>query len=104
MELYRLTAHELLNKIKEGAIDEEKISLSIIDRIKEVDPRLKAYVRTDDLNNTLGEKGIPISIKDNICTEGINTECCSKILEGFKPPYDATVIKKLKSAGANILK
>lgn len=104
MELYRLTAHELLNKIKEGVIDEEKVSLSILDRIKEVDPKLKAYVRTDDLNNPLEGKGIPVSIKDNICTEGFNTECCSKILEGFKPPYDATVIKKLKSAGSNILK
>lgn len=104
MEPYRLTAHELLDKIKEGAIDEEKISSSVMDRIKEVDPKLKAYVRTGDLENCLQEKGIPVSIKDNICTEGFNTECCSKILEGFKPPYDATVIKKLKSAGANIVK
>lgn len=104
MEPYRLTAHELLDKIKEGAIDEGKISSSVMDRIKEVDPKLKAYVRTGDLENCLQEKGIPVSIKDNICTEGFNTECCSKILEGFKPPYDATVIKKLKSAGANIVK
>ena len=47
--------------------------------------------------------GIPISIKDNICTKGYNTECCSRILKGFKPPYQATVITRLINAGANIL-
>jgi aspartyl-tRNA(Asn)/glutamyl-tRNA(Gln) amidotransferase subunit A len=59
-----------------------------------------------DNRNTSTEaklKDIPVTIKDNICTEGFNTECCSRILEGFNPPYDATVIRKLKEAGALIL-
>ena len=53
---------------------------------------------------TLGPlAGVPISIKDNLCTRGIETTCSSKILEGWKPPYDATVIEKLKEAGAVII-
>lgn len=112
MELNTLTAHELIEKINNQEITFEGIIDSIKKRIKEVDSKVRAYVRRDDYIN-LSEyqssaikgvlKGIPISIKDNICTKGYNTECCSKILEGFKPPYDATVIRKLKEAGALIL-
>jgi len=44
--------------------------------------------------------GVPIALKDNLCTHGINTTCSSKILEGWKPPYDATVVSRLRAAGA----
>jgi len=111
VNLNELTAHELLGKLKKEEITSEEILSILVKRIKEVDPKVKAYVRVDKSNGQTGKrangqtdllKGIPISIKDNICTEAYNTECCSKILEGFKPPYDATVIKKLKEAGALI--
>jgi len=112
MELYKLTCHELLEKLETKEISSGEILSSLNKRIKEVDSKVKAYVRLDskkepmnllpcELNNVL--KGIPVSIKDNISTDGYNTECCSKILEGFEPPYDATVIRKLKEAGAGIL-
>jgi aspartyl-tRNA(Asn)/glutamyl-tRNA(Gln) amidotransferase subunit A len=116
MELNRLTAHELIEKLNKKEITHDEILTSLDKRIAEVDPKVKAYVRLADsrilnpaslspiaydLSPIL--KGIPVSIKDNICTEGYNTECCSKVLQAFKPPYDATVIRKLKEAGAIIL-
>jgi aspartyl-tRNA(Asn)/glutamyl-tRNA(Gln) amidotransferase subunit A len=113
MELFKLTAHELLRKLADNEATSADIISSLYSRIKETDPKVKAYVRTQQPGKTApinpnnpvtsaSLKSIPVTIKDNICTEGLNTECCSKILEGFKPPYDATVIKKLKDSGATI--
>ena len=47
--------------------------------------------------------GVPIAVKDNMCTRGVETTCSSKILQGWKPPYDATVVTKLRAAGAIII-
>ena len=47
--------------------------------------------------------GVPIALKDNICTRGIATTCSSRILEGWRPPYDATVVDRLRDAGAVIV-
>ena len=47
--------------------------------------------------------GVPIAIKDNMCTRGIPTTCSSRILEGWKPPYDATVVQRLRDAGGVII-
>ncbi|MFA6217176.1 MAG: Asp-tRNA(Asn)/Glu-tRNA(Gln) amidotransferase subunit GatA [Candidatus Omnitrophota bacterium] len=114
MELYELTCHELLSKINEEKTSSQQIIRSLKDRIELTESKVNAYVRlnindftcehTHNANSALSLQGIPASIKDNICTEGINTECCSRILGGFKPPYDATVIQKLKDAGASIIK
>ncbi|MDD5725467.1 MAG: Asp-tRNA(Asn)/Glu-tRNA(Gln) amidotransferase subunit GatA [Candidatus Omnitrophica bacterium] len=111
MELNSLTAHEVLKKINAQETSSKEVLASLCGRIEKVDPLVNAYARkpqegTLPLNlapETGGIlKGLPISVKDNICTQGILTECCSKILQGFKPPYEATVIRKLKDAGAFI--
>jgi aspartyl-tRNA(Asn)/glutamyl-tRNA(Gln) amidotransferase subunit A len=113
MELNKLTVHELGDLLKDRKISSQDIQDALAKRIKKVEPQIKAYVRLRDSftsfpnqkqssnKNTL--RGIPISIKDNICTKGYNTECCSRILQGFMPPYHATVIKKLIGSGARIL-
>ncbi|MFH0827436.1 MAG: Asp-tRNA(Asn)/Glu-tRNA(Gln) amidotransferase subunit GatA [Candidatus Omnitrophota bacterium] len=108
MELNKLTAHELFeNKSLAG-----EIVKSLRSQIKDTESKVRAYVRLTDPDffdfelrtPHSGLNGIPISIKDNISTCGLDTQCCSKILEGFKPPYDATVIRKLKEAGVSLCK
>ena len=109
MELNQLTAHELLDKLNARQTTPQAILDSLQARIQKVDPKVKAYARVKQVNNPLQNfsaegflKGLPITIKDNICTQGLPTECCSRILQGFRPPYDATVINKLKEGGAAI--
>jgi len=109
MELNALTAHQLLKKIAADGSGSRDIVSGLVARNKQLNQRVKGYVRLDDSEKSLNDdhcagngtlNGIPVSVKDNICTKGLLTECCSRILQGFKPPYDATVIRKLKQAGA----
>ena len=117
MKPYELTigqAHELLAK---GDISSRELTLSCFERIEEVENRIHAFIRYDrDYALTMADRadalkdeekgvlcGIPISIKDVLCTKGFVTTCGSKILEQFLPPYNATVVEKLESEGAVIL-
>jgi aspartyl-tRNA(Asn)/glutamyl-tRNA(Gln) amidotransferase subunit A len=115
-KLNEFTAYRLSELIKEGQITSADIADALERRINQVEPQINAYVRREgslsrssvnplprSADNGQALDGIPVSIKDNICTKGLNTECCSKILRGFKPPYNATVIERLIKAGAWIL-
>ena len=113
MELYEYTVHELIEKLEKGETTSEEITKSYFKRIKEVEPKVKAYVSTleeealekakkIDEKRKSGEvlskfAGIPIGIKDNMCIKGTKTTCSSKMLENFVAPYNATVIEKLNS-------
>ncbi|MFW6269165.1 MAG: Asp-tRNA(Asn)/Glu-tRNA(Gln) amidotransferase subunit GatA [Bacillota bacterium] len=112
MELYNLTIGKLKEKLSKREISVNEIISSYYDRINEVEDRIKAYVtltekkaekqaETVDINKKLG--GIPLAIKDNMSTRGIETTCSSKILKNYTPPYDATVIKKIKREDSIIL-
>jgi len=116
MELYELTAHELLKKIKKKEISSEEIVRSIYNRISQVENKLHSFVtlteeeallqaRNIDENMRKSEfrgllAGIPIAIKDNMCIKNVRTTCSSRILENFISPYEATVIKRLRDEGA----
>jgi aspartyl-tRNA(Asn)/glutamyl-tRNA(Gln) amidotransferase subunit A len=118
MELYELTinkAHELL---KQRKISSMELTKSLLERIDAQDKKIGAYISiagemaldqakiADDAiakGRISPMTGIPLSVKDVICTKGIRTTCASKILENFVPFYDAFVIKKLKKENAVIL-
>jgi len=118
LELYELTIHEAHDLLKKGEISSVELTQAVIDRIVAVDNDVKAYLtltpelaleqaREADRRRAAGEDnpllGIPLAIKDVICTEGVPTTCGSRILENFVPPYDATVMALLGSQGAVLL-
>ncbi len=111
MEIFEYSLKELLDKISNKEITLEEIINNYLNEINKKDGKIKAFnsISIEKEKDFISErekgvlKGIPIAIKDNISTSGFKTTCSSKILENYLPPYDATVVKKLKENGALIL-
>lgn len=119
MELFRKTAHEISDMIKKKEVSCVEVTNSVLDRIDKVESKIEAYnlvcndyaieqAKTLDKKVAAGQAsgdlfGVPMGLKDNMCTDGIATTCSSKMLGNFIPPYDATVTKKLKEAGTVLL-
>ncbi len=114
MELFQLPVHQLVKNIKNKKNSSQEIIQSFLNRINQVEPKIQAFnylnenalddAKKIDQRLAKGEElhqlaGIPIAIKDNICTKGMLTTCSSKILANFIPPYNATAYEKILNAG-----
>ena len=122
-ELYHLSIHRISQLLRRKEVSVVEVVRSILDRIEEIDSFINGYVtvnrqeaidRAQELDHILADSskdlernfsllGIPIAIKDNICTWGVRTSCASKILSTFVPPYHATIVQKLLEQGAIII-
>ncbi|WAG80005.1 Asp-tRNA(Asn)/Glu-tRNA(Gln) amidotransferase subunit GatA [Metapseudomonas furukawaii] len=113
--MHQLTLAEIARGLAAKEFSAEELTRGLLARIRQLDPQLNSFITvTEDLaleqakaadaRRATGEEGAllgaPIAHKDLFCTEGVLTSCASKILDGFKAPYDATVVARLKAAGA----
>ncbi len=118
MDLFRLTAHEAGDLLRRREVSSLELTRTALGRISSVDSQVRAFVtvcedqamqqaRVADERlkngNATPLTGVPALIKDNMCTNGVRTTCSSKMLENFVPPYDATVVEKLITAGMVML-
>lgn len=118
-DVLNATATELLSWLESGECTSVEITQAYLDRIAEHDERIGAFLRVNndsaleqaaavDALRKKGEPlgplaGVPVAVKDLLCTRGELTTCASKILSDFRPPYDATVIEKLRAADAVLI-
>jgi aspartyl-tRNA(Asn)/glutamyl-tRNA(Gln) amidotransferase subunit A len=118
-DLTRLTAVEIAAAVAGGEASAEEVTRAHLDRIAAVDERVHAFLHVDtegaveaaravDARRRAGETlgplaGVPVAVKDVMATRGVPTTAGSKILEGWRPPYDATVVERLRSAGTVML-
>src|SRR5262245_48270896 len=114
-----LTARVLGRELANGSLTAAAVCESHLERVRSVEPRLSAFVTVSaelalerakalDAHRAAGQPlgplhGIPLALKDNLCTRGLPTTAASRILRGFVPPYDATVVARLEGAGAVVI-
>ena len=119
MSLNKLTLHELQDRFTKGDVTAQDIVRAYSLRINQVEPKIKAYVtlakdsamvqaealdtQLKGWRKTVPLMGMPIAVKDNICTEGVPTTCSSRMLATFVPPYSATVVSRLRARGYLLL-
>ncbi|MEW6278288.1 MAG: Asp-tRNA(Asn)/Glu-tRNA(Gln) amidotransferase subunit GatA [Candidatus Eremiobacterota bacterium] len=119
MTLDELSAWELAGAVRGGRLGAEEVARHQLERIQALNARLHAFLsvhreealqqaRELDRRISAGEDpgplaGVPIALKDNLCTRDLATTCGSRMLENFRPPYEATVVRRLREAGATVL-
>jgi aspartyl-tRNA(Asn)/glutamyl-tRNA(Gln) amidotransferase subunit A len=123
VKLYELCAHQASKLLSSGEVTSVELTRATLERIDQIDPQVHAYLalladkalvqaaQADQMRREAGPEldgrmpllGVPVAIKDVICVAGAPTTCGSRILEGFVPPYDATVVTKIRAAGGVIV-
>ncbi|MEN6492750.1 MAG: Asp-tRNA(Asn)/Glu-tRNA(Gln) amidotransferase subunit GatA [Thermoguttaceae bacterium] len=119
MSLIDLTATELLARLNSGAVTSGEVTKAFLDQIQRHDPKVGAILRVDaetalaraadvDARRRQGQPlgrlaGLPVAVKDVLATQGELTTCASRMLSNFRPPYDATVVSRLKAADAVLI-
>lgn len=119
MPLHQLTAHEIARRVGKGEVTAAAVTEDCLRRIEEVEPSVRGFIRVDpegaremaaavDRKNKDGSPpgpltGVPVALKDIYCVRGREITAGSKILKGFISPYDATIVRKLREAGAVFL-
>src|SRR5262245_51278408 len=114
--IHDLGAAEIARRVRARELSAVEVAEAHLGRAQALDPKLKAYLhlgrervleraRAVDARVARGEDpgplaGVPVAVKDNMCTRGEPTTAASKILAGYIPPYDATVVERLERAGA----
>lgn len=120
MNLHTMTAYEASQALQKGEVSSRQLVEALYERIAKVEPLVQSYITVLERETALTAAGradtlraqgrapspftgIPMALKDNICTSGIPTTCGSRMLDGYRPPYDAFVTTKLKEAGLVLL-
>ncbi len=114
-----MNALELAESVRKGESSATEVLERCLGAIEDLDGELHAFLtvlgdsaraeaREIDRRRAAGEElgplaGVPVAVKDNLCTRGVPTTCASRILEGWRPPYDATVVQRLRRAGAVVV-
>ncbi|REJ93280.1 MAG: Asp-tRNA(Asn)/Glu-tRNA(Gln) amidotransferase subunit GatA [Planctomycetota bacterium] len=119
MSLLQKSAVELVSLLRDGELTSADLTRAYLNQIEEHEGTIQAFLHVDreaalqqaedlDRRRAAGENmgplgGLPVAVKDLLCTRGVTTTCASRMLENFRPPYDATVIARLKAAGAVLI-
>jgi len=113
-DLADLSLRQFADGRRRGDFTAEEVTTAVLGRLARVEPAVHAYLRVDRESALEAARradreaparapalwGAPLALKDNLCTRGVPTTCASRILENFRPPYDATVVERLRAAGA----